>query len=192
MYRGLLETAGGKSENSFALQFEQPHFITQGLLYEKHPRFAGGAFAPLLRRVDGFLPDSLRQSYPQREERAALVDGADEALNRVVAGIRKRGINHPYLKNFVLARCNPLTRARKTLPSFERAFSRLEESLKIRPGQAPPGGHCPGGRHDGGLIPRRQRAPLPGSAAASRLNPKPLRRGQRHLFAAGGAARYAF
>ena len=47
----------------------------------------------------------------------------------VVAKIKKRGINHPYVKNYVLARTTPLTRARKTLPSFEQTFRKLSESL---------------------------------------------------------------
>ncbi len=43
---------------------------------------------------------------------------------------QKRGINHPYMKNFVLARTTPLTRARKTLPSFEVTFKKLLENLE--------------------------------------------------------------
>ena len=54
---------------------------------------------------------------------------ADEALAVVVARIKKRGINHPYVKNFVLARTTPLTRQRKTLPSFEQTFKKLRESM---------------------------------------------------------------
>ncbi|MBI3015473.1 MAG: ParB N-terminal domain-containing protein [Candidatus Tectomicrobia bacterium] len=136
MYRGLMEAEGGKSEESFAFQFEQPHFITLGLLYEKHPRFAGGAFAPILKRVDKFLKDSLVKSYRQRQERADLVDAASEVLDEVVAKIKKRGINHPYVKNFVLARCNPLTRARKTVPTFEQTFTKLTDALqKFDPGK---------------------------------------------------------
>jgi len=34
------------------------------------------------------------------------------------------------VKNFVLARCNPLTRARKTVPSFDTALKRLTENLE--------------------------------------------------------------
>src|SRR2546426_7968733 len=46
-------------------------------------------------------------------------------LFRSVAKIKKRGINHPYVKNYVLARTTPLTRARKTLPHFEQTFKKL-------------------------------------------------------------------
>jgi ParB family chromosome partitioning protein len=130
MYRGLLEDAGSAAEEDYAFQFEAPHFITLGLLYEANARFAGGAFAPLLRRVDKFLKQPLARAYAERERRAALVREADAVLADVVARIKKRGINHPYVKNYVLARTTPLSRARKTLPSFDQTFERLRENLE--------------------------------------------------------------
>lgn len=129
MYRALAEERPRSGEQDFAFQFEAPHFITLGLLYEKDKRFAGGAFAPLLKRVDGFLPGPFAKALPQREERAEKVQEADQALGKVVAQIKKRGINHPFVKNYVLARTNPLTRQRKTVPSFDEAFERLLANL---------------------------------------------------------------
>ncbi len=55
---------------------------------------------------------------------------ADEALGKAVAALKKRGINHPYLKNYLLARTSPLTRARKTLPSFAQCFTRLVAAIE--------------------------------------------------------------
>jgi ParB family chromosome partitioning protein len=130
MFRGLLEEGVTATEEDYAFQFEAPHFITLGLLYDANARFAGGAFAPLLRRVDKFLKQPLAKAYAERERRAELVRQADAALGEVVAKLKKRGINHPYVKNFVLARTTPLTRARKTLPSFDQTFERLRENLE--------------------------------------------------------------
>ena len=93
-------------------------------------RFSGGAFAPILRRVDKFLKGTFPKTLAEREERAARVAEADEALARVVARLKKRGISHPYVKNFVLARTTPLTRQRKTLPSFDQTFKKLSENLE--------------------------------------------------------------
>jgi ParB family chromosome partitioning protein len=130
MYRALVESHPTNSEEDWTFQFEQPHFITLGLLYEKNRRFAGGAFAPILRRVDKFLKGSLRKNLEEREERAELVRETDEALADVVAKIKKRGINHPYVKNFVLARTTPLTRQRKTLPPFDQTFRKLRQNIE--------------------------------------------------------------
>jgi ParB family chromosome partitioning protein len=129
MYRALVEQQPASSEDDWALQFESPHFITLGLLYEQNKRFAGGAFAPILRRVDKFLKGTLRKGLPERIERAELVRAVDETLAQVVARVKKRGINHPYVKNYLLARTTPLTRARKTLPSFEQTFRKLRDNL---------------------------------------------------------------
>ena len=130
MYRGLAEESPGATEEEYAFQFEAPHFVTLGLLYEANKRFAGGAFAPILRRVDKFLRGGLAKALAERQERADLVRETDEALALVVAKIKKRGITHPYVKNYVLARTTPLTRARKTLPSFEQTFKKLQDNLE--------------------------------------------------------------
>jgi len=130
MYRGLVEAEPRKGEEDYAFQFEAAHLVTLGLLYETNRRFAGGAFAPILRRVDAFLPGTFPRTLPQREARAARVREADEALGEVVAQIKKRGIRHPFVKNYVLARTTPLTRARKTLPGFDQTFARLLSAIQ--------------------------------------------------------------
>jgi ParB family transcriptional regulator, chromosome partitioning protein len=130
MYRGLMEEYPKSSEEDFSFQFEAPHFITLGLLYEENKRFAGGAFAPILKRVDKFLKGKLPDTIDDRKERAEKVKAADEALGKAVAELKKRGINHPYVKQYVLARTSPLNRQRKTLPSFDQTFSRLVSAIK--------------------------------------------------------------
>jgi ParB family chromosome partitioning protein len=130
MYRVLADEAPQSGEEDFAFQFESPHLITLGLLYEQNKRFAGGAFAPILKRVDKFLAGDFAKTLPQREERARLVREADEVLGQAVAKLKKRGLNHPYVKNFLLVRTTPLTRARKTLPSFQTTFTKLRENIE--------------------------------------------------------------
>jgi len=131
MYRGLVEEQPKSGEEDFAFQFEAPHFITLGLLYDTNRRFAGGAFAPILKRVDKFLKGRLAETLVVREERAGKVRAADEALVKVVAALKKRGINHPYVKPYVLARTTPLTRQRKTLPSFDQTFTKLLANIEV-------------------------------------------------------------
>ncbi|HUG52433.1 MAG TPA: ParB N-terminal domain-containing protein [Vicinamibacteria bacterium] len=130
MYRGLAESQPQKGEEDYAFQFEAPHLVTLGLLYEQNKRFAGGAFAPLLRRVDAFLPGTFPRTLPRREERAEKVRAADAALAGVVAQLKKRGIRHPFVKNYVLARTTPLSRARKTLPSYDQALDKLVANIE--------------------------------------------------------------
>src|SRR6185436_4227371 len=130
MYRSLAEEQPKSGEEDYTFQFEAPHLVTLGLLYETNKRFAGGAFAPILRRVDAFLSGTFAKTLPQRAERAETVRAADEALKAVVAAIHKRGIRHPFVKNYVLARTTPLSRARKTMPSFAQAFAKLQANIE--------------------------------------------------------------
>jgi len=130
MYRGLLEEEPKKGEQDYAFQFEAAHHVTLGLLYEANKRFAGGAFAPILRRVDTFLPGPFPKTLPVREERAQAVRAADEALAGVVDQLKKRGIRHPFVKNYVLARTTPLSRGRKTLPGFDQTFQKLLAAIE--------------------------------------------------------------
>ena len=43
---------------------------------------------------------------------------------------RNDGIRHPFVKNYVLARTTPLTKQRKTLPSFDQTFTKLRANLE--------------------------------------------------------------
>ncbi len=130
MFRGLMGEAPRSAEEDFAFQFEEAHFITLGLLYEKAPRFSGSVHAPILRRVDTFLKQALPKAYEERQRRADMVADADTLLTDVVGRLKRRGIVHPYVKNFVMARVNPLTRVRKTLPSFDQALTRIHAALE--------------------------------------------------------------
>jgi ParB family transcriptional regulator, chromosome partitioning protein len=129
MYRARLEAHPRRAEKEFAFEFERAHFITLGLLYEKKPKFSGGAYAPLLSRVDNFLAQPLKEAIGEREERAEQVERADELVTELVVQGKKRGLVHPYLKNFIIARSNPLTRARKTIPTCHTALNSLIKAL---------------------------------------------------------------
>jgi len=129
MYRARLEEQPRRAEKEFAFEFERAHFITLGLLYEKKPKFSGGAYAPILSRVDNFLAQPLKEAIGEREERAEQVERADELVTDLVVQGKKRGLVHPYLKNFIIARSNPLTRARKTVPTCNSALNSLIKAL---------------------------------------------------------------
>ena len=130
MYQALHTADDTRRENEFSFELEQAHFITLGFIYSQRGRFPGSAFAPVLRRVDQFLRSSLRNAYPRRIERASLVLEAEKVLTEKVREIQERGVRHPYLKTYLIARCNPLTRARKAVPEFEEAIGKLHRSLE--------------------------------------------------------------
>jgi ParB family chromosome partitioning protein len=111
MYRDLAAAptgADGVKEEDFALEFEEPAFATLGFAYEKRGRLSGGAYHPILRKVDGWLPGKLADALPVREARAELLLAFDDAVTAVVDGLKARGLTSPYLRTFVVARVNPL------------------------------------------------------------------------------------
>jgi ParB family transcriptional regulator, chromosome partitioning protein len=107
MYQDLAGMAAG-DEASYALEFEEPALATLGFAYEQRGRLSGGAYHPILRKADGWLPGRLRDALPQRQARAAQLLEYDEAVSAAVAALKARGFTSPYLRNFVVARTNPL------------------------------------------------------------------------------------
>lgn len=95
-------------ETDFSLEFEEPALLTIGICYEKHPRFSGGAYNPILRRCEQFSEQPLADSIAAREARADKVLELDELVAEAVKALKARGFDSPYLKNFVVARINPL------------------------------------------------------------------------------------
>ncbi len=98
----------GRSEAEFALEFEEPALLTLGLCYEQRGRFSGGAYNPVLRRVEAFLADPLASALTIRAARAVKLLELDDEVTAAVERLKARGFESPYLRAFVVARVNPL------------------------------------------------------------------------------------
>jgi len=108
-----------RPEKDFETEFEDAALLTLGLCYQQNGRFSGGAYHPVLKRIDGFLSAKLSQALAIRRARAARVIALDEAVAAAVAQLKARGFQSPYLKNFVVARINPLRFKRGARADFE-------------------------------------------------------------------------
>jgi len=107
MARALAEL-DPRPEREFAVEFEDPVLLTLGLCYEQRGRFPGSVFQPVLRRVEAFLGQALPRALETRAARAARLLELDDEVGRIVAELKERGLDSPYLKAFVVARVNPL------------------------------------------------------------------------------------
>ena len=129
MYQELarLEEA---TEEAYALEFEEPSFITLGLCYEERPRFSGGAYQPVLKRVESFLKKPLRAALALRQARAAALLALDDTVIRQVEALKARGLASPYLKSFLVARINPVRfRPKDAEPlAFDEALDRMAKA----------------------------------------------------------------
>jgi ParB family transcriptional regulator, chromosome partitioning protein len=115
------------TEETYVLEFEEPAFITLGLCYEERPRFSGGAYNPVLKRVEAFLRNPLRAAIELRRERAKTMLALDDQIVKQVEALKAKGLTSPYLKSFVIARVNPIRfRPKDAVPlSFDEAFARM-------------------------------------------------------------------
>ncbi len=95
-------------ERDLTLEFDEPAFLTLGLCYEQRGRFAGSAYHPLLKRCDTFLNKRLVAALEQRQGYAEQLLAIDDRVTELVQALKAKGLESPYLRNFVVARINPL------------------------------------------------------------------------------------
>lgn len=129
MYRELAEL-DHVNEEHYALEFEEPALITLGLCYEERPRFSGGAYHPVLKRVEQFFTKPLRTAMDVRRQRARTVLALDDLVVKQVEALKAKGLTSPYLKSFVVARVNPIRFRPKDAPplSFDEALDRMTKA----------------------------------------------------------------
>jgi ParB family chromosome partitioning protein len=114
-----------RPEREFATEFEEPALLTLGLCYQQKGRFSGGAYHPVVKRVDKFLAAKLPNALATRAERAQRLLELDEAVVAAVAELKTRGFDSPYLKAFVVARVNPLRFQREASAEFDETITKM-------------------------------------------------------------------
>jgi len=139
IYRGLADEDGSRSESGFAFYLDQAALVTLGVCYERAPRFGGGAYHPILRRLEDFSDEPLRSALKHHEKRASIVLDLEEKVAAVVKKLKERGLVSPYLRSFVVARINPLRWIKGEPPTLEDVLKTMRERVakfnveKIRP-----------------------------------------------------------
>jgi ParB family chromosome partitioning protein len=124
MARALAERKSG-AESDYAFEFEMAPYLTLGAAYEERRGLSGGAYLPVLRRIDGFLEAPMRQAMKERSRRAAKVLELDDAVNKVVAALKAKGLTSPYLKPFVVARINPIRFSKSAEFDFDEVMDKM-------------------------------------------------------------------
>jgi ParB family chromosome partitioning protein len=117
MVRSLVEL-GGK-ESDYALDLEDPALATLGACYEERARFAGSAYHPILKRIDTFLDLPLDDALVERHRRAGRLLEVEDKVAAIIKALKAKGFDSPYLRNFVVARLNPLGPTRRGKKSEE-------------------------------------------------------------------------
>lgn len=132
IYRWLVEGRGREPEASFEFYLEDPSLATLGIAYEQRRMFAGGAYHPVLRRVEPFSDEPIRATLKVHERRAAQLLELEDQVAAVVGKLKERGFQSPYLRTFVVARINPLRWIKGEPPPAEKVLqTMLERAAKF-------------------------------------------------------------
>src|SRR6266566_1365230 len=139
IYRGLVVEDASRPESGFVFYLDHAALVTLGVCYERVPRFGGGVYHPILRRLEIFTDEPLRAAIKDHEKRAVLVLDLEEKVAAVVKKLKERGLVSPYLRSFVVARINPLRWIKGEPPPVEEVLKTMRERAgkfnveKIRP-----------------------------------------------------------
>ncbi len=127
IYRGLVDEDARRPESQFAFYLEEAALVTLGVCYEQTPRFGGGAYHPILRRLETFTDEPLRAALKDHEKRAGMVLDLEERVAAAVKKLKERGLVSPYLRSFVVARINPLRWIKGEPPPLEEVLKTMRE-----------------------------------------------------------------
>jgi ParB family chromosome partitioning protein len=127
IYRGLMEEDASRKEEGFSFYLEEASFVTMGLCYEKNPRFSGGAYNSIVRRLSSFASSSLSVAFKTHQKHAEQLQDLDAKVAEVVGKLKAKGFVSPYLKAFVVARINPLRWIQGEPPPLEEVLKTMRE-----------------------------------------------------------------
>ncbi len=127
IYRGLVDEDASRPESKFTFYLDEAALVTLGICYERVPRFGGGVYHPILRRLEAFTDEPLRISLKQHEKNAKSVLDLEEKVAAVVKKLKERGLVSPYLRSFVVARINPLRWIKGDPPELEDLLQTMRE-----------------------------------------------------------------
>jgi ParB family transcriptional regulator, chromosome partitioning protein len=129
IYRGLIDEDASRPESGFAFYLDHAALVTLGVCYERVARFGGGAYHPILRRLEEFSDEPLRSVLKRHEKRASMVLDLEEKVAAVVKKLKERGLVSPYLRSFVVARINPLRWMQGDPPPLEDVLKTMRERV---------------------------------------------------------------
>ncbi|HSA89289.1 MAG TPA: hypothetical protein VLF42_05240 [Burkholderiales bacterium] len=127
IYRGLLAEDPSRAEAGFSFYLEEASLVTLGLCYEKNGKFAGGAYNPIVRRLEVFSEQAIGKAIRIHEKHAGMLLELDERVSEVVKKLKDKGFVSPYLRSFVVARINPLRWIQGEPPALEEVLTTMRD-----------------------------------------------------------------
>ena len=88
IYRDLLNEDSTRPESRFSFYLDDAALVTLGVCYEQTPRFGGGVYYPILRRLESFTDEPLR---------AAMVLDLEQKVAAGVKEVKRTRLGQPIL-----------------------------------------------------------------------------------------------
>jgi ParB family transcriptional regulator, chromosome partitioning protein len=127
IYRGLLDEDASRAESGFSFYLEEASLVTLGICYERNGKFAGGAYNPVVRRLETFSEEPISKSIKRHEKTAELLMDLDARVSEAVKKLKEKGFVSPYLRTFVVARINPLRWIQGEPPPLEEVLKTMRD-----------------------------------------------------------------
>jgi ParB family chromosome partitioning protein len=106
---------------------EEASLVTLGICYEKNGKFAGGAYNPIVRRLESFSAQPIGTAMAVHEKHAGTLLDLDDRVSEVVKKLKDKGFVSPYLRSFVVARINPLRWIQGDPPPLEEVLKTMRD-----------------------------------------------------------------
>ena len=127
IYRGLLDEDASRAESGFAFYLEEASLVTLGICYQQNGKFAGGAYNPIVRRLETFSDEPIAKAIKRHEKTAELLMDLDARVTEAVKKLKEKGFISPYLRTFVVARINPLRWIQGDPPPLEEVLKTMRD-----------------------------------------------------------------
>ena len=127
IYRGLLDEDASRAESGFSFYLEEASLVTMGICYEKNGKFAGGAYNPIVRRLETFSDEPISKVIKKHERTAEQLMELDARVTEAVRKLKDKGFVSPYLRTFVVARINPLRWIQGDPPPLDEVLKTMRD-----------------------------------------------------------------
>ncbi len=92
----------------------------------------GEPYHAILRRLETFTDEPLRNAVKDHEKRSTMVIDLEERVAAAVKKLKERGLVSPYLRSFVVAHINPPGWVKGEPPPLKEVFkTRRERAAKF-------------------------------------------------------------
>ena len=129
IYMEYLENYPQEPE-TIAGKYIDAYYVTCGFAYEKMEKFGGSVLETLMRKVDLFTEQPLKQAVKIRQKRADKLIQIYNKIIEVEQKLKEKDIWHPFIRKEIFSHINPYKRLRVIPDDFDQVIEKLVYNLE--------------------------------------------------------------